>query len=233
MLILKIFPSAVGLKSPSPFSMKAIALMEMSGLAYKTKSADSRKTAKKKLPVLIDQEKEIPDSTHIQAHLENAHKIDFDKGLSEEQLAIGEAFRRLNEEHLYWVLVYSRWVENSDIVRDHFFGSIPSLIRKFVFAMVLKQVKEALFGHGMGRHTRDEIYQFGAADLKAISEYLGDKDYFFGDTPTSIDASLSAMITNIVMPPLESPLKQAALSHDNLVAYHERCMKKFNTAQAK
>ncbi len=232
MLTLQIFAPGLGQKSPSPFAMKGIALMQMSGLDYQLKSADPRKTAKQKLPVLIDGNKAIPDTTHIQAYLKKAHGVDLDKGLSAEQLAIGEAFRRMNEEHLYWVLVYSRWIKNGDKIRDMFFAAVPVIMRKFVFRMVVKQVRASLRGHGMGRHSAAEIYAFGAADLQAISTCLGDRDFFFGDEPTSIDASLFGMLNCILVPPIETPLKQAAISHDNLVAYHERFGERFEVLGA-
>lgn len=222
MLTLKVFAPAMGQKSPSPFAMKAIALMQMSGLDYQIKPGDPRKGPKQKLPVLVDGQQEIPDSTHILAHLRKVHGIDLDKGLSAEQLAIGEAFRRMIEEHLYWVLVYSRWIENGDEIREGFFGSVPAIMRKFVFNMIVKKVRANLYGQGMGRHSAAEIYAFGAADLEAISEYLGDKDYFFGDQPTSIDATIFGIIDSIIVPPLDTELKKSAVARQNLVDHHSR-----------
>ena len=222
MLTLQVFQPAVGLASPSPFSTKAIYLMEMSGLDYRLEYADPRKAPKAKLPVLIDGDKIIPDSSHIQAHLESTHNIVFDKGLNEQDMAIAQAFRRLNEEHLYWVLVYSRWIDNGDKLRDFFFEAVPAPMRKFVFGMVLKQVKASLHGQGMGRHTPDEIYAFGKSDLRAISNYLGDKQFLFGDEPSSIDASICGTLANIIVPEIDSPLKEAALSYNNLVKYFKR-----------
>ena len=228
MLSLIVFPPAMGLKSPSPFSMKAIALMQMSGLKYKTKPGDPRKAPKKKLPVLIDGNKTIPDSAHIQAYLETEKGIEFDTGLSAEQLAIAQSFRALCEDRLYWVGVYIRWIENADYAKQEFFGAVPALMRSFVFNMVQKQVRNSLHGQGMGRHSADDIHAFGAADTKAISDYLGDKDFFFGDTPSSIDAVIFAAITNALVPAIASPLKKATSSHPNLVAYHTRFIERFD-----
>ena len=222
MFTLQVFAPAMGQKSPSPFSMKAIALMKMSGLDFKLKPGDPRKGPKQKLPVLFDGEKIIPDSTHILAHLKSAHGIDLDKDLDTEQLAIAEAFRRMVEEHLYWVLVHSRWIENGDKIRDGYFAAVPSFLRKLVFHMVVKQVKSALFGQGMGRHGLKEIHAFGAADLKAMSDYLVDKKFFFGDNATSIDATIFGILDCIIVPSLDTALKRAALTHDNLVGFHKR-----------
>ncbi len=222
MLDLLIFAPALGLKSPSPFALKAIGLMEMSGLEYQTKPADPRKAPKQKLPVLVDGTTQIPDTTHIQAYLKDTLKADLDEGLDTEQLAIAEAFRRMNEEHLYWVLVYGRWIENGDSIRDVFFGMIPAIMRKFIFNRIVRKISVSLHGQGLGRHSPEQIYAFGAADLKAVSDYLGDKDFFFGDRPTSIDASLCGMLASILIPDLDTPLKQAAMAHKNLVDYCDR-----------
>lgn len=231
MLTLIVFAPAMGLKSPSPFSMKAIALMQMSGLAYEIKTGDPRKAPKKKLPILIDGDITIPDSAHIQAYLENEKGVDFDSWMSAEQLAIAQSFRCLCEEHLYWVLVYVRWIENAEFTREEFFGTVPPLMRKFVFNMVQKQVRNALRGQGMGRHRPEEIYGFGASDITAIADFLGGKPFFFGDTPSSIDAVIFAALVNNLVPKIAWPSECSVKSHPNLVAYCERFISRFEIPQ--
>ncbi len=228
MLTLIVFPPAMGLKSPSPFSMKAIALMQMSGLKYKIKAGDPRKAPKKKLPILIDGNKTIPDSTHIQAYLEKELGVDFDSWMNPEQMAIAQSFRCLCEDHLYWVGVYVRWIENADYAKAEFFGKVPPLMRNFVFNMVQKQVRTALFGQGMGRHTSKEIHAFGATDIKAITDFLGEKPFFFGDTPGSIDAVIFATLINNLVPKTPFPPEGSVRSYPNLVAYCERFNERFD-----
>ena len=227
MLTLQIFAPAAGLKSPSPFCLKAIAMLEMSGLAYRLAPADPRKIPNRKLPVLIDGDRVVPDSSHIAAHLREVHGIDPDEALTAGQLAVAQAFRRLMEEHLYWVMVYSRWIDKADAARESFFGPVPPLMRGFVFAMVARQIRSALDGQGMGRHTRDQIYAFGIADLQAIADSLGDKDFFFGNDPALTDTTLYGFLANILVPPFETPLKTAAQGHENLTAYLRRFEKRF------
>lgn len=228
MLILRVFPPAMGLKSPSPFSMKAIALLQMSGLDYKIEPGDPRKAPKKKLPVLVDGTKEIPDSTHIQAYLKHTHSFDPDAGLSREQVAIGRAFQHMLEDHLYWVGVYVRWIENPDYTKQEFFGAIPKLMRNFIFNMVHKQVRQSLYGQGMGRHTPAQVHAFGAADIKAVADYLGDKDYFFGDTPTSIDATLFASLINNLVPKITMSEQNSVKSYPTLMVYCDRFIERFD-----
>ncbi len=55
-----------------------------------------------------------------------------------------------------------------------------------------------MHGHGMGRHTAQEVHQLGSAELLAISDFLGDKPFFFGDRPTGIDATAYAYLAHII-----------------------------------
>ena len=79
----------------------------------------------------------------------------------------------------------------------------------------------------MGRHTREEIVQFSKNDLTSLSVLLGDKPFFMGDVPSSIDASAYAFIAQQYGVPWEGPTKAHAKSLKNLVAYCDRMKKKF------
>ena len=56
----------------------------------------------------------------------------------------------------------------------------------------------------------------------AIAELLGDKPFFLGDKPRTIDCSLHAFLEALIPFPVDSELKQAATRHANLVAYRDR-----------
>ena len=74
----------------------------------------------------------------------------------------------------------------------------------------------------MGRHNKDDIYALGNADLSALSNWLGDKSFFMGDGVTSLDATAYAFLANILVPPLDTPIKTHAKSLGNLWPYCER-----------
>ncbi|HUD52567.1 glutathione S-transferase C-terminal domain-containing protein, partial [Parvibaculum sp.] len=99
---------------------------------------------------------------------------------------------------------------------------LPWPMRAAVARGARKSVMARLDGHGIGRHSRDEIYALGAGDLTALSDFLGGHRFFFGDEPTLADATAFGFLVNIVGPDLPNPLKDAALGHANLVAYTER-----------
>ena len=135
--------------------------------------------------------------------------IGWTRALSDDARVIAHALRRLFEENLYWVALYTRWMEESIYVetRQVFFGGIPSIVRDLIAGRIRREIRRSLVAQGMGRHSREEIYQIGKADLNAISLWLGDKPFFMGATATSLDAIAYAFLANILVPPLESPLK--------------------------
>jgi glutathione S-transferase len=105
MITLYTFGPGFGLPDPSPFVMKAEVLLKIAGLSYRVDSKGFSKAPKGKLPYIDDDGERIADSTFIRWHLEKMHKVDFDRGLSEEQRAVAWAFERTAEDHLYWALL--------------------------------------------------------------------------------------------------------------------------------
>jgi glutathione S-transferase len=224
------FPRMFGLPNPSPFCIKVEVLLKMAGLAYECEFVGNPgKGPKGKLPAIIDDGQAIGDSELIRWHLERKYGVDFDKGLSPLERAVGHAFARMAEERTYWVLVYSRWIEEANWVlfRDNLFAGIPGFIRAVLGPQVRKRVRRMLRAQGLGLHSRDEIYAMGARDIDAISTQLGTKPFLLGSEPTSVDATVWPYIVGTLVPPFESPFKQAMQKRANLVEYSERMRARF------
>ena len=213
------FKPALGTDCPSPFGIKAEALLVMSKLPFNKEFGDILKAPRKKLPVLRVGSELIPDSAHIQTHLETVHGVDLDAGLDAGQCATAAGFRRLIHHHLYLLNMYFRWHEHGDAIKEAFFRDAPVLIRGMIFRKVQKNIFNLLHLQGLGRHTRPELIEFARQDLEAISAQLGDQPYFLGERPSSIDASLYGALHNIIDCDLETPVKALALGHQNLVDY--------------
>ena len=224
-LTLLTFKPALGLRSPSPFAVKGEALMAMSGLEYGLDFPDVRKMPNQKLPVLKVGERLIPDTAHIQTCLETEHGVDFDSHLTDEQKAIAMAFRRLIENHIYHINALQRWTDHADTIKETFFQEVPALLRGFIFGTVQKKVVQTANLHGVGRHSPAEITAFAVEDLNAIATLLGDQKFFFGDQPSSIDASLYGMLHGLIDCTLDTPVKDAAMKHKNLTDYCTRFRK--------
>ncbi len=218
------FPRLLGVPNMSPFCLKLETWLRMAELKYDIHEvADPRKAPKGKLPYINDDGTVIADTALIIDYLKKQYSVTLDQHLSVTDRAVAHAFGIMLEDHLYWALMYNRWVdENWPKVRDTFFSALPAVIKSVVPLMAQKNMKDALDGHGMGRHSRDEIYEMANQDLKAVADYLADKPYLMGDQPCTVDATLFSFLCNIVDVPLRSPMKEYLLKCDNLKRYKER-----------
>ena len=99
MITLYTFGPAFGVPDPSPYCMKALMLLKMAGLEFRTQPANLRKAPKGKAPYMDDNGTRIADSTFIRFHLESTYGIDFDAGLSDKEHATAGACEKLVEDH--------------------------------------------------------------------------------------------------------------------------------------
>lgn len=224
------FGEAWGLADPSPFCLKLESFLREAKIDYQVAPFDPRQSFRRapkgKMPFIEDEDGSIiGNSTLIIERLSQRHAIDLDAPLDDRAKAISHAFRRMLDEHFYWVAVYSRWCDEPrwSIIRDRFFARMPALMRPVVTAMARRGMLRALHAQGIGRHSREEIYRLGAADLRSLSHLLGDDLWFFGaDSPTLLDLWAHAFVAEIVVPPIRSPLREAAGALPNLCAHVER-----------
>lgn len=219
------FAPAFGLPNPSPFCVKVEVLLKMAGRDYECINAGNpRRGPKRKLPAIEDDGALIGDSELIRRHLERKYGTDFDAGLDGPERAVAHAFGRMLEERTYWAGVYSRWIDERywPAARDTLFKDLPPVLRSVLPAFFRRRLRRSLYLQGMGRHTREELYAMGVADIDAIAAYLGDKPYFMGPRPSGADATVFAFIAAVSVPPMATPLKDAVVRHANLLAYVDR-----------
>lgn len=234
MLQLHVFGPAFGLPDPSPFCIKGIILMEMSGLPYRRVQGNLRKAPKGKFPVLHDDGAVIPDTSFIRLHLELKHGVDFDKGLSAEQRGVAWAVEKMLEDHLYWLVVHERWANPTNFDRGprRFFDAVPAPLRPLVIAMVKRQVRRNLHGHGIGRHSDAERLALAQRALASLAGLLGGKPYLTGPDPCGGDAALGAFMISGLCEIFDSPIRAALAEHPNLVAYAQRMRERYFKADA-
>ena len=224
------FKPCFNLTDPSPFCVKVETFLRMAEIPYEPVTInDPRKGPKDKLPYIEDGKEVIADSFLIIEYLMQKYCPDRDRTLSAAQTALGYHISKMLEEHYYWVIVYSRWIEESSwpTIRDEFFGSIPRPIRPVISGLIRKKIKRNLFGQGMGRHTQEEIYQMGRCDLQTLSDSLGENDFILGSQPSRFDCSVYAFVSNTLQCSLDSPMQAFALKTPNLVAYNQRMKEKY------
>lgn len=229
MIALYGFGPAFGLPDPSPFVIKSEVQLKMAGVPYRFERAAPPAAPKGKIPYIQEGAHRIGDSTFIRAHIETQTGFDFDKGLSAEQRAQAWAIERMLEDHLYFALIHARWMDDDNFAKGpaHFFDAVPEEAREAVRTQARERVRQNLIAHGLGRHRDDEIVELGARSLAALSASLGDKTYLFGDTPCGADATAFGMAAAILTPFFDTPLRNRAENHANLVAYRDRMMQRY------
>ncbi len=231
MITLSAFGPLWGVPDPSPFVVKTMVQLKMAGLAFETARFRPPEAPKGKLPFIVDDGERVGDSTFIRDHLLRKHGVDLDAGLSPRQKAIAWMVERVVEDHLYWGMVYFRWAipENFEKGPAVFFAGAPDEVRE----AGREGMARTLHGQGFGRHAPDEVADLAARSLAALAEMLGDGPYLLGQKPCGADATLFGGLAAILSPHFDTPLRKAAESHPNLVAYRDRMMAQFFPETAK
>ena len=230
MITLYQFPPGFGLPNASPFCLKLEFYLRMAGLPYRNKyTINLQRAPKGKLPWIDDEGTQVADSGLIIDHLKGRYGDPLDAHLDARQQAMALAIRRLVEEHLYWAVLRERWIDEGGwtITRQVFFGALPWPARVIVPLIARRAMRAELQGHGLGRHAVADIHRMAADDLAALAALLADQLYILGDQPTSVDACVAGFLANVLRVPLENPIKQAAMTHVNLVAYCDRMMTRY------
>ncbi|NNF15996.1 MAG: glutathione S-transferase family protein [Gammaproteobacteria bacterium] len=230
MLRLFQFEPKYGLPNVSPFCMKVETFLRMAKIQYAMQIVKNpRTTPKGKAPYINDDGTVVADSAFIVDYLTEKYHVTLDRDLTGLQRGIATMTTGALEERLYFVLVYSRWVEakNWEQIKQLWFSGLPPVVRSVVPGIVRKGVIKTLNLQGIGRHSRDEIYALGIKDLKGLVQVLGDQKYLLGAEPTSVDAVVFAFVANILKVPLSSPLFDYVADQHELVSYCQRMGKKY------
>lgn len=215
MIRLHQYPSAWGLSSLSPFCMKVETYCRQHRIPFETVvEFNPRRGPKGKMPYVEDGKRVIADSGFIVDYLREKHHLP--------KLPIaGIPYLRLLEESLYWVLLYSRWVDEKgwEHTRQGFAPLFPYGLGPVAVRIIRRELMKQAHAQGISRHRPEEVYALGKKDLAALAEALGNRQTFFEDGPTALDASLYAFLDTFLKTPYEGPLRQAVESNQNLVDY--------------
>jgi len=217
-------PPCWGLSSMSPFCLKLETYMRMAKIPYEVAPANFVKAPKRKVPYIKHNGKYLGDSAHIIEYLKAQFGDPLDGKLTKEQRAQALMIRRAMEEHSYFAVAWFRWTqpESQDYVRDVFLSILPPVIGKFIFKKIKKSFLSSIYRQGMGRHTREEILEMAKENILAYSVLLGDKRYFLGDQPSSLDAVMYGFLAQSIYVPWKSDVSEYVRKQTNLVQFADR-----------
>ncbi|MEJ6397568.1 glutathione S-transferase family protein [Yoonia sp. 208BN28-4] len=218
------FPPAFGEISASPFSIKAIWLMNHAGFAWTREvSNDPRKMPHGKLPVLRDGDRLIHDSGQIARFLSD-HGADFWADTSPRDRALGHALIALAEKDLYFHQVLDRWGDDETfaMIRETFFEDVPRLLRGLIAGKLRRNLMQGLSMQGLGRLTPDERFAALDAHLHVIADALGEQPFLMGDQITLPDFSVAAVLSAMRGSPVPTRMSQRVTDDAALMAYVAR-----------
>lgn len=231
MIHLHSFGPSLGLIDPSPFVLKVDAYLRMADIDFNHNLADDnfRHAPKGKLPFIRHGQQVIADSQFIIQYLKSEFGDSLDSELNGLQQAQAHLITKSFDENLYFVLLYSRWhqTDSWQIVRPQFFKDVPALLKWIVPGIVRKQICKTLYRQGIARHSMEEVLQICRHSFQSISDLLTEKKYFFGDKPSSLDATLFAFLAQFILAELDNPFNELARSYPALTQYTQRIYKQY------
>lgn len=228
-ITLHVTRAAFGLPDTSPFVMKTEVQLKMAGLAYERVAAIPPQAPSGKLPYIVDGGEVVTDSTFIRAHIERAYDVDLDEGLDACQRAQCWAIERMLEDHLYFAMVWFRWIDPANFAKGPAqFASGASEPERAQMRQALQERKRAdLHAQGIGRLTPAQIAALGERSIDALAKLLGDRRYFGGDRPAGVDATALGVLAGVATPFFDMPLRHAIEARPHLLAYVARMMQRY------
>jgi glutathione S-transferase len=220
-----------GLADLSPFVLKVDVYMRFANIPFESNPdyRNSRKAPNGKLPFIIDEGKTITDSEFIIAYLREKFDVQLDSKLTTKEKCASYLMGKSLDENLYWCLVYSRWALDDawDYIKKAYFSSMPYLLKKIAPLIARKEVVKNLNKQGVGRHSKEQVLKLTERSLSALSSTLGDQPYFFGNTPTTFDATAFGFLAQFICVPIDNKANNLARNYLNLVQYCERILEEY------
>lgn len=204
------FPRTHTIVSPSPFALKLETWLRMNQINYHNLSNDFAKgSSKGQVPFIELNGRQFSDSNFIIDHLTQAFNLSMDRNLTTRERAEARALTVLIEESLFRCLAYDRsqnfsWVATEKGFLPYFSGFKKFIAQKLMVKQIESNIKKNLIAQGYGRHTPAEIEEIAKKDISAISAFLGNKRYLFGDKPSTVDATLFGHLVQFLDTPLNS-----------------------------
>lgn len=168
---------------------------------YEVKFTTVFKAPKGKLPYIIIDGKPVADSHFIIRYLIREGKIkDLDAGLTPLQRAESRSWQAYIEELVYPATLWTRFAypENWAILKEEIFGRVPFPLNLILQWIITRRVGNGLKGHGVGRHSREEVDSIIEDFVKNLVVRLdaAEGNFFHGSTPTIIDCVVYGFLAN-------------------------------------
>ncbi|TRY64217.1 hypothetical protein TCAL_14308 [Tigriopus californicus] len=172
---------------------------------------------------------QIPDSAIIIEKLTKYFNVSDNDGVGKEQLALAHSMTVMVENRTAIAGFFWRYGRNMKMFVDALcLETYPAKSLKFWTFFQPMGTRFKTVCHGLGKHEDQEIAEFSFQDLKAISDALGEKHFFLGDTPKQVDCVLFGNLIQFIYNPLPFPQKEFISKEcKNLEPYVDRLRDQF------
>ena len=224
MIILYLYPKLFGLPDNNPFGLKVDTFLRLAKIPYQCEHIiDTKNAPRGQLPYILDGDQIVTDSNNIISYLTEKYQISLDENITKTQQQLHFLVTRMLDTHLYWVMSYSRWQDERcwPIFKAEFSKQLDGVPENMLEQARQYNIEKYHF-QGIGRYTKEGVYQSGVEDLNLICSLLSNKDFLFGKSVHVIDACCFGFLANIFYFDIETPLKDFIVRNSNLSNYIHR-----------
>ncbi|XP_020792752.1 failed axon connections homolog [Boleophthalmus pectinirostris] len=218
-----------GVPSLSPFCLKIETYLRMVDLPYQN-YFDGKLSPQGKMPWIEYNHEQVSGSEFIIDFLEEKFGINLNKNLTPEERAVSRAVTKMVEEHLYWTIAYCQWVDNLEETQKllSMSGPLSDTLKWLLSHLNGSMVRREMYGHGIGRFSKEEVYSLMEKDLRTLATLLGDKKYFMGSKVSTLDATVFGHLAQTMWTlPGTRPEQLIKGELINLAMFCERMRRKF------
>uniref|UniRef100_A0A8C8H1E3 Failed axon connections homolog n=1 Tax=Oncorhynchus tshawytscha TaxID=74940 RepID=A0A8C8H1E3_ONCTS len=218
-----------GVPSLSPFCLKIETYLRMVDLPYQN-YFDGKLSPQGKMPWIEYNQEQVSGTEFIIDFLEEKLGVSLNKNLSSQEKAVSRAVTKMVEEHFYWTLAYCQWVDNLEETQKMLAvsGPLSDLLKWILSHLTGGIVKREMYGHGIGRFTKEEVYTLMEKDMRTLAALLGDKKYLMGPKLSMVDATVFSHLAPAMWTlPGTRPEQLIKGELINLAMYCERIRRRF------
>ncbi|XP_069743232.1 failed axon connections homolog isoform X2 [Narcine bancroftii] len=215
--------------SLSPFCLKMETYLRMADLPYQN-YFDGKLSPQGKMPWIEYNHQKVGGTEFIIDFLQDKLGVNLNKHLDSSERAISRAITKMVEEHFYWAIVYCQWIDNLHETGKilSVSGPLSGFLKWILCHLTRGIVKREMYGQGIGRFSKEEIYTLMEKDMRALSVILGDKKYIMGTRPSTVDAAVFGQLAQAMWTlPGTRPERLIRDELVNLALYCERIKRKF------
>ncbi|KAK2844167.1 hypothetical protein Q5P01_010826 [Channa striata] len=180
-----------GVPSLSPFCLKIETYLRMVDLPYQN-YFDGKLSPQGKMPWIEYNHEKASGSEFIVDFLEEKLGVNLNRNLTSQERAVSRAVSKMVEEHLYWTIAYCQWVDNLEETQKllSMSGPLSDTLKWLLSHLNGGMVRREMYGHGIGRFSKEEVYALMEKDMRTLATLLGDKKYFMGSKISTLDATV-------------------------------------------